>query len=127
MSTAVDNGSESTGILGLTHREALIWEALEPFLETTIDLDLNRLKDNRSFAEMVRKVADALEGSESDAAPTESAVEDDEVDWQYADATKDGHILSVMEAASMISAPVRMRRRKAGEWEVAPEQKGGGK
>lgn len=40
--------------------EDAVWEALEPFLETTIRLDLNELEDNQSFAEMVKVVASAL-------------------------------------------------------------------
>jgi len=36
--------------------EDLVWEALEPHLETVIDLDLNSYKDNRAFQKLVEDV-----------------------------------------------------------------------
>lgn len=46
--------------------DGIIWGALEPFLETTIDLDLNVYEDNQSFGRMVAEIGQALRTGDLD-------------------------------------------------------------
>lgn len=46
--------------------DGIIWGALEPFLETVIDLDLNSYEDNQGFGRMVAEVGDALRTGDLD-------------------------------------------------------------
>lgn len=45
--------------------EDSVWEALEPFLDTHIRLDLNELRDNEAFAEMVKEITASLRDPET--------------------------------------------------------------
>lgn len=104
--------------------EGAVWEALEPFLESSIRLDLNELEDNQIFAEMVKAVAAALRDPEAErAAP---------VEYEYGWAP---HALSrdklpteaeAREAYSMaVGQPVRRwkrERRELPQWVSADEE-----
>jgi len=98
--------------------EELIWEVLEPYLEGPIRLDLNSRVDNLAFGELVDAVAAAV-----------ARIQPEDAEWEYRSfsSLESTTPLSAMEEASLLSSPIRKRRRKAGEWEVAPEQKGGRK
>lgn len=50
--------------LELEPLESTIWEALEPFLETVIHLDLNNYAQSARFRGLVRKVAHAVRARE---------------------------------------------------------------
>lgn len=54
--------------------ESLGWAALEPHLETVIDLDLNSPEDSARFQELVRAVAAAIRSGDEDSAE-ESKIE----------------------------------------------------
>lgn len=102
--------------------EDLIWEALEPYLEGPIHLDLNHRPDNIAFGEMVETVAAAVARLE----PTDSS-------WEYGisyparfdDGEEPGsatplHSLEEAQATASIaldSDQFLVRRRKPGPWE----------
>lgn len=48
--------------------ESLVWAALEPHLETVIDLDLNRPDDSERFRELVRAVTAVIRSGDEDSA-----------------------------------------------------------
>jgi len=105
--------------------EDAVWAALEPFLETSIRLDLNELEDNQSFAEMVKAVAAALRDPEAErAAPVEY-----EYGWAPHATSKDKlpTEAEAREAYSMaIGYPVRRWKRElrdAPQWIPAEEEK----
>jgi len=102
--------------------EDLIWEALEPYLEGPIHLDLNSRPDNIAFGEMVEAVARAVARLE----PLDSS-------WEYGitrpaifeDPDLPGSataLRSLEEARSLTGVSPSddhfiVRRRKAGPWE----------
>jgi len=102
--------------------EDLIWEALEPYLEGPIRLDLNHRPDNIAFAKMVEAVATAIARLE----PVDSS-------WEYGitypgrfdDGEDPGsatplHSLQDAQATASIapdSDQFLVRRRKPGPWE----------
>lgn len=109
--------------------EALVWEALEPHIETVIALDLNRYGDNEAFRQMVAAVTAVIRsGGEAEASNpgTPEATEDsaaEEIEYDYADADIRGAVMTnVMESSAYMGPVTRMRRRKAGAWEPVPTE-----
>jgi len=102
--------------------EELIWEALEPYLEGPIHLDLNSRTDNIAFGGIVAAVAEAvarleLEGSEWEYGITRPAIFEDPEEPGSAEA-----LSSLDEARSHTGISATddhfvVRRRKAGPWE----------
>lgn len=102
--------------------EDLIWEALEPYLEGPIRLDLNSRADNIAFGEMVEAVAEAVARLE----PIDSS-------WEYGityparfdDGEDPGsatplHSLEEAQATAGVATDTDhflVRRRKCGPWE----------
>ena len=52
----------------------------------------------------------------------DDAVPEDQIDYDYADADRNGHVMTnPNESMAYMGPTTRMRRRKAGEWEPVPE------
>lgn len=168
--------AKAESILSGRHElETAIWEALEPFLEGPIQLDLNDPGDNLAFGHIVSQVASAVisAGEESlnpkprtagvandprdipwfwdavdksrevlskisveslpsflrerleaasDDANVESLEPKEEIEYDYADADVNGHVMTnPNESMAYLGATTRMRRRKAGKWEPVPQ------
>ncbi len=124
--------SRAKSILSGRHAlETTIWEAMEPFLEGPIQLDLNDPGDNLAFGHMVSQIASAVlkaQEEELDPNPRTAGVANDsaesleEIEYDYADADVNGHVMTNLnESMAYLGATTRMRRRKSGPWEPVPQ------
>lgn len=94
--------------------EYAVWEALEPYLETHIHLDLNDVDDSIAFREMVRRIASAassLRASEDDRQAVATVI-DNMVDDYLPVYNADGHIVTSNIAEKVSSLVVGSSARR---------------
>lgn len=105
--------------------EYAVWEALEPYLETHIHLDLNDVDDSAAFREMVSRVSSAaseLRSDESDRQDIATVIDNmyDNYEPVY---NEDGQIISSNIADSVVTlavgASARKWKKRAGRAESA--------